>query len=70
MNAPFKITPNLIAEHGLKPDEYQRILDLLGREPTLTELGYRHPELAARVQRRGGADRMAGELAAGQADKR
>ena len=39
MNAPFKITPNLIAEHGLKPDEYQRILDLLGREPTLTELG-------------------------------
>ena len=36
----------------------------------LTEIGYRHPELAARVQRRGGADRMADELAAGQADKR
>jgi phosphoribosylformylglycinamidine synthase len=34
-----KITPALIAEHGLKPDEYQRILDLIGREPTLTELG-------------------------------
>ncbi|WP_334176711.1 phosphoribosylformylglycinamidine synthase subunit PurL [Pseudoxanthobacter sp.] len=33
------ITPALIAEHGLKPDEYQRILDLIGREPTLTELG-------------------------------
>ncbi|MEQ8326969.1 MAG: phosphoribosylformylglycinamidine synthase subunit PurL [Parvibaculum sp.] len=33
------ITPELIAEHGLKPDEYQRILDLIGREPTLTELG-------------------------------
>lgn len=35
----FKITPELIAEHGLKPDEYQRILDLIGREPSLTELG-------------------------------
>ena len=33
------ITPELIASHGLKPDEYQRILDLIGREPTLTELG-------------------------------
>ena len=33
------ITPELIAEHGLKPDEYQRILDLIGREPTITELG-------------------------------
>jgi phosphoribosylformylglycinamidine synthase II len=33
------ITPELIAEHGLKPDEYQRILDLIGREPSLTELG-------------------------------
>ena len=31
--------PELVAEHGLKPDEYQRILDLIGREPTLTELG-------------------------------
>ena len=29
----------LAAEHGLKPDEYQRILDLLGRTPTWTELG-------------------------------
>lgn len=34
-----RITPELVAEHGLKPDEYQRILDLIGREPTLTELG-------------------------------
>ncbi|WP_062117491.1 phosphoribosylformylglycinamidine synthase subunit PurL [Aureimonas sp. AU40] len=33
------ITPDLIASHGLKPDEYQRILDLIGREPTITELG-------------------------------
>src|SRR5271169_1000107 len=34
-----KITPELVAEHGLKPDEYQRVLDLIGREPSLTELG-------------------------------
>ncbi|RUV15979.1 phosphoribosylformylglycinamidine synthase subunit PurL [Mesorhizobium sp. M7A.F.Ca.MR.245.00.0.0] len=33
------ITPELIASHGLKPDEYQRILDLVGREPSFTELG-------------------------------
>jgi hypothetical protein len=33
------ITPQLVAEHGLKPDEYQRFLTLMGREPTLTELG-------------------------------
>jgi phosphoribosylformylglycinamidine synthase len=34
-----KITPELIAEHGLKPDEYERILKLIGREPSITELG-------------------------------
>ncbi|MCS0496035.1 phosphoribosylformylglycinamidine synthase subunit PurL [Ancylobacter sp. MQZ15Z-1] len=34
-----KITPELIAEHGLKPDEYERILTLIGREPSFTELG-------------------------------
>jgi len=33
------ITPELIAQHGLKPDEYQRLLDLIGRPPTFTELG-------------------------------
>ncbi|MDZ5448182.1 phosphoribosylformylglycinamidine synthase subunit PurL [Labrys sp. ZIDIC5] len=33
------ITAELIAQHGLKPDEYQRILELIGREPTFTELG-------------------------------
>lgn len=33
------ITDELIADHGLKPDEYQRVLDLIGREPTITELG-------------------------------
>jgi len=34
-----KITPELVASHGLKPDEYERILKLIGREPTFTELG-------------------------------
>jgi phosphoribosylformylglycinamidine synthase len=34
------ITPELIQEHGLTPDEYEKIKQLLGgREPTLTELG-------------------------------
>ena len=33
------VTPDLVAQHGLKPDEYQRILELIGRAPTFTELG-------------------------------
>jgi short-subunit dehydrogenase len=36
----------------------------------ISEFGYRHPGFASRVQRRGGADRLADRLAAGQADKR
>ncbi|MBE0413311.1 phosphoribosylformylglycinamidine synthase subunit PurL [Yoonia sp.] len=38
MNEP-QLTDELIAAHGLKPDEYQRILDIIGRAPTFTELG-------------------------------
>src|SRR6516162_5289254 len=34
-----KISPALVAAHGLTPDEYQRILALVGREPSRTELG-------------------------------
>ena len=34
-----EITPQLVADHGLKPDEYQKILTLIGRTPTYTELG-------------------------------
>ncbi|MGB3316411.1 MAG: phosphoribosylformylglycinamidine synthase subunit PurL [Albidovulum sp.] len=34
-----EITKDLIAAHGLKPDEYDRILEIIGREPTFTELG-------------------------------
>jgi phosphoribosylformylglycinamidine synthase II len=33
------ITPELIAEHGLKPDEYARLEKLIGRVPSFTELG-------------------------------
>ena len=33
------ITPELIEAHGLKPDEYDRILQIIGREPSFTELG-------------------------------
>ncbi|WOI57174.1 phosphoribosylformylglycinamidine synthase subunit PurL [Palleronia sp. LCG004] len=33
------ITPDLIAAHGLSSDEYDRILDILGRDPSFTELG-------------------------------
>ncbi|MEC5291731.1 phosphoribosylformylglycinamidine synthase subunit PurL [Aurantimonas sp. C2-6-R+9] len=39
MTAETDITPELIAAHGLKPDEYERVLSLIGREPTMTELG-------------------------------
>src|SRR5881397_53874 len=33
------ITPKLVKEHGLTPEEYQRIREILGREPSYTELG-------------------------------
>ncbi|MBT3181458.1 MAG: phosphoribosylformylglycinamidine synthase II, partial [Deltaproteobacteria bacterium] len=34
-----KITPELIAEHGLTENEYKRVEEVLGREPNYTELG-------------------------------
>src|SRR3954468_8181661 len=33
------ITPDLVRQHGLTEDEYARFVGLIGREPTLTELG-------------------------------
>lgn len=33
------ITPEVVASHGLKPEEYQKILKIMGREPNLVELG-------------------------------
>ena len=34
-----EITPELVADHGLSVEEYERILDLMGRKLTFTELG-------------------------------
>ncbi|RST30332.1 phosphoribosylformylglycinamidine synthase subunit PurL [Sphingomonas ginkgonis] len=34
-----EITPEIVAEHGLSPEEYERILHALGREPNRVELG-------------------------------
>ena len=34
-----KITPELVAEHGFSGDEYRLLTAVLGREPSLTELG-------------------------------
>ena len=33
------ITPEIVAQHGLSPEEYERVLHAMGREPNLTELG-------------------------------
>ena len=33
------ITPDLIAAHGLSPDEYDGILEIIGRDPSFTEMG-------------------------------
>ncbi len=33
------ITPELVHEHGISDEEYQKLLKLLGRTPTVTELG-------------------------------
>src|SRR5664279_2102344 len=34
-----QITPAMVKEHGLSEPEYQKILDLMGREPSFVELG-------------------------------
>ena len=39
MTVMTPITPEIVAGHGLKPDEYQRLLKILGRTPSMTELG-------------------------------
>ena len=33
------ITPEIVEQHGLSPEEYERVLNALGREPNLVELG-------------------------------
>ena len=39
MSAEPAVTQALAADHGLTAEEYQRILDLIGRTPSWTELG-------------------------------
>src|SRR5437762_573991 len=34
-----RLTPQIVAEHGLSDEEYARILKPMGREPNLVELG-------------------------------
>ena len=35
----MKITPKIVENHGIKKNEYKKIISLLGREPNLLELG-------------------------------
>lgn len=35
----IEITPQLVAKHGLNPEEYERIEKILGRTPNINELG-------------------------------
>jgi phosphoribosylformylglycinamidine synthase len=35
----IEITPSLVEDHGLLPEEYEQIVEILGREPTFSELG-------------------------------
>jgi len=37
--ATIEITPDIIAKHGITPEEYERIQRTLGRDPNFTELG-------------------------------
>src|SRR5450759_2563859 len=38
-NTAAPLSPAVVAEHGLSPDEFLRIREILGREPNLVELG-------------------------------
>jgi short-subunit dehydrogenase len=65
-------TPEKVAEavvRAIREDRNEITVAPL-RQRLAVEFGHRHPEFAARVQRRGGAERIAEDLAAGQADKR
>jgi phosphoribosylformylglycinamidine synthase subunit PurL len=39
VDAEPKVTPEIVAEHGLTSEEFERIKRILGREPNFTELG-------------------------------
>ncbi len=34
-----KITPEIVAQHGFTPAEYEKVLEIMQREPSMTELG-------------------------------
>lgn len=34
-----EITPEIVADHGLTREEYEKVLKIMGRDPTFTELG-------------------------------
>ena len=38
-NFKMKISSDLIDKHGIKPDEYKKIINLIKKEPNLLELG-------------------------------
>lgn len=33
------ITPEIVAQHGFTTEEYEKVLEIMGREPSITELG-------------------------------
>ena len=39
LKSPPAISPEVVAEHGLNDEEYERILAALDREPNIVELG-------------------------------
>jgi len=39
MTNETKITPEIVAQHGFTPEEYEKVLEIMGREPSMTELG-------------------------------
>ncbi|MEK9683892.1 MAG: phosphoribosylformylglycinamidine synthase subunit PurL [Rhodospirillaceae bacterium] len=39
MITPDKITPDLVSEHGITEEEYSTLLEIMGREPNIVELG-------------------------------
>ena len=39
MKSKIKITPELVKQHNLTEEEYAKLLEILGRTPTITELG-------------------------------
>jgi short-subunit dehydrogenase len=65
-------TPKKVAKAVIRAIRRNRVEITVAprRQRFVTEIGYRHPGVAARIQRSGGAEKIADELAAGQADKR